>query len=204
MEYIFKYWQNAGILAIVLGLICFAIGFYFFRILFRLKRCSDAPKNFETELKKTITDNSFALFKQKFDSSHSLITKVICKGIEANNFKLKISDYDRLVDAYIKKITVNIVILAALTEAAPLVGLFGTVLGMIETFNGLAGYTSDTGAVLASGISKALITTQAGLIISIPGIFGILFLAVKETKLKAQMESYRTIINLYRKEKQSE
>ncbi len=198
MEIILKYWQSAGILAIVLAVICFGICYYFFRIYFNLKRFSDVPSNFEKTLKNAIKNSDFSQFKKEYEKSTALISKVICGCIIDNRLKLKITDYDRIVDSSIRKITLNLIILAALTTAAPLVGLFGTVLGMIETFDGLAGYATDTGAVLASGISKALITTQAGLIISIPGIFGILFLAISESKLKAEMTSYRTLINLYR------
>lgn len=51
---------------------------------------------------------------------------------------------------------------------APLVGLLGTVSGMVETFNAMAGEAQD-GMTMAGGISRALITTQYGLLIAIPG-----------------------------------
>jgi hypothetical protein len=51
---------------------------------------------------------------------------------------------------------------------APLVGLLGTVSGMVETFNALAG-DAQAGMSMAGGISRALITTQYGLLIAIPG-----------------------------------
>ncbi len=55
--------------------------------------------------------------------------------------------------------------MAALVAAAPLLGLLGTVIGMMDTFHAAA---TDT-AALASGIGKALVTTQAGLATAIPG-----------------------------------
>jgi biopolymer transport protein ExbB len=198
MEFIFKYWESAGGLSIVLAIVCFAICYYFFRIFFTLKKVSNVPVDFEKKLKEAIKKSDFSIFKKEYEKSTALIAKIIYDNISNNKLNLKLADYDRIVNSSIKKITVNLIVLTALTTAAPLVGLFGTVIGMIETFDGLAGYATDTGTVLASGISKALITTQAGLIISIPGIFGILFLAVAESKLKAQMASYRTLINLYR------
>jgi biopolymer transport protein ExbB len=48
------------------------------------------------------------------------------------------------------------------------VGLLGTVSGMVETFNALAG-DAQAGMSMAGGISRALITTQYGLLIAIPG-----------------------------------
>ncbi|MEW6743446.1 MAG: MotA/TolQ/ExbB proton channel family protein [Planctomycetota bacterium] len=60
--------------------------------------------------------------------------------------------------------------LAALTAVAPLLGLMGTVQGMIVTFDTLS--SSGTGDVqaLSRGISQALITTETGLVIALPGL----------------------------------
>ncbi len=60
--------------------------------------------------------------------------------------------------------------LAILVSTAPLMGLLGTVMGMLATFRGLAGNVGvRTADLVAGGISEALITTQTGLIIAIPG-----------------------------------
>ncbi len=58
-------------------------------------------------------------------------------------------------------------------SAAPLWGLLGTVTGMLTTFGGLAkgGGGDKTMDVVAKGISEALITTETGLMIAIPGYF---------------------------------
>lgn len=58
-------------------------------------------------------------------------------------------------------------------SAAPLVGLLGTVTGMLTTFGALAtGSGGDkTMAMVASGISEALVTTETGLVIALPGLF---------------------------------
>ena len=59
----------------------------------------------------------------------------------------------------------------AVVLVAPLLGLLGTVIGMIETFDSLkdAALFSQSGGV-AGGISQALITTQMGLVVAIPGL----------------------------------
>ncbi|MBK1828289.1 MotA/TolQ/ExbB proton channel family protein [Haloferula rosea] len=62
--------------------------------------------------------------------------------------------------------------LTVLIAAAPLLGLLGTVAGMLVSFDGLAGSAGgepiDT---ISAGISKALVTTQAGLVIAVPAAF---------------------------------
>ncbi|MBX2810758.1 MAG: MotA/TolQ/ExbB proton channel family protein [Myxococcales bacterium] len=60
----------------------------------------------------------------------------------------------------------------ALVQAAPLLGLLGTVTGMIETFDSLGSNTliSQTGGGVAGGISEALFSTQMGLVVAVPGL----------------------------------
>jgi biopolymer transport protein ExbB len=58
-------------------------------------------------------------------------------------------------------------------SAAPLVGLLGTVTGMLATFSALASGSGGekTMGLIADGISEALITTETGLVIALPGLF---------------------------------
>ncbi|MCF7855263.1 MAG: MotA/TolQ/ExbB proton channel family protein [Candidatus Pacebacteria bacterium] len=64
-------------------------------------------------------------------------------------------------------------VMGALVTAAPLLGLLGTVLGMITTFTGVGLQSGQTADMVAGGISRALITTQAGLVAALPGTFGL-------------------------------
>jgi biopolymer transport protein ExbB len=61
--------------------------------------------------------------------------------------------------------------IAVLASIAPLLGLLGTVLGMIETFDVISVFGTGNARAMAGGISVALVTTQSGLIIAIPGLF---------------------------------
>ncbi len=58
-----------------------------------------------------------------------------------------------------------------LAAVAPLLGLLGTVAGMITTFEAISRFGTANARALASGISEALITTQAGLVVAVPGLF---------------------------------
>ena len=60
--------------------------------------------------------------------------------------------------------------LMVLASASPLVGLLGTVGGMLRTFDGLSMQDSYKMDLVASGISEALVTTQAGLLVAIPAL----------------------------------
>lgn len=61
--------------------------------------------------------------------------------------------------------------LATVVAAAPLLGLLGTVLGMIQVFESVSLAGAVRGEQLSAGIAQALITTAAGLIIAIPMLF---------------------------------
>jgi biopolymer transport protein ExbB len=61
-------------------------------------------------------------------------------------------------------------LIAVLAAIAPLLGLLGTVLGMIETFDVIAMFGTGNARAMAGGISVALITTQTGLLVAIPGL----------------------------------
>lgn len=62
-------------------------------------------------------------------------------------------------------------LLGIFAKLSTLIGLLGTVTGMIQSFNNIVEKGISTASIVASGISQALITTAAGLIIAIPATF---------------------------------
>jgi biopolymer transport protein ExbB len=76
----------------------------------------------------------------------------------------------------------------SLVAAAPLMGLLGTVLGMLRTFYGLSTSAgAETVGGVASGISEALVTTQTGLTISLPGLFLVMLIQRRKHQLEANL-----------------
>ena len=65
----------------------------------------------------------------------------------------------------------DIRVLDAMVAAAPLLGLLGTVMGMIATFSVLSSRGTVETELLSGGISEALVTTQVGLVVALPGLF---------------------------------
>jgi biopolymer transport protein ExbB/TolQ len=61
--------------------------------------------------------------------------------------------------------------LATIGSTAPFVGLFGTVLGIINSFRGYSGERSGLMSMEAGGISEALITTGLGLLVAVPAVW---------------------------------
>jgi len=79
-----------------------------------------------------------------------------------------------------------------LAAIAPLLGLLGTVTGMITTFQAISLYGTGSPKALAVGISEALITTQSGLLVSIPGLFAAGVLSRRANKYYADLEEFST------------
>jgi biopolymer transport protein ExbB len=79
--------------------------------------------------------------------------------------------------------------IAVLAQAAPLLGLLGTVLGMIATFDIISFFGTGNAKAMAGGISEALITTQIGLLIAIPGLYMSSFLKRRAERLKQRIAS---------------
>jgi biopolymer transport protein ExbB len=88
-------------------------------------------------------------------------------------------------------------------STAPLLGLLGTVTGMLATFGALASGSGGekTMALVAKGISEALVTTETGLIIALPGLFFQYQLARQLERYKAFLAHLEAICtqNLYKK-----
>lgn len=61
-------------------------------------------------------------------------------------------------------------LLLAIASTAPLLGMTGTVTGMIKAFGAMAGAGALSGGLVAAGIAEALITTAAGLLIAVPTV----------------------------------
>ena len=82
--------------------------------------------------------------------------------------------------------------LGTIAAVSPLLGLLGTVIGMIDVFNAVMLQGTGNTAVLAGGISKALITTAAGLTVAIPALFFHRFLVRRVDELVVAMEQEAT------------
>ncbi len=84
--------------------------------------------------------------------------------------------------------------IGVLVSVAPLLGLLGTVLGMIETFTVIAVYGTGNANAMANGISIALITTEAGLLVAVPGLLLSGLLLTQASRLEVQLEEDTTIL----------
>jgi biopolymer transport protein TolQ len=84
--------------------------------------------------------------------------------------------------------------LASIGSVSPLIGLLGTVLGVIHSFIGIATRGSGNLSAVAPGVAEALVATAAALAVAIPATFGYNIFATRLNRLDAMMESFATAI----------
>lgn len=89
----------------------------------------------------------------------------------------------------------NINFLGTLSAVAPLLGLLGTVLGIIESFLVIDLGTNSNPTLMIPGISKALITTAAGMFIAIPALFAYRYFQRLVQEYIAELEQQSTLFH---------
>ncbi len=84
----------------------------------------------------------------------------------------------------------SMIFLASIVSGAPFLGLLGTVWGVMEAFSAVAVQQTAGIQQIAPGISAALLTTIAGLVVAIPSVFGYNILLASTRRLITEMENY--------------
>ncbi len=100
--------------------------------------------------------------------SHDPIARVLAHGITHHDFSLE-GALEVAALAEVKRMKRSMAILDTIITVAPLLGIFGTVTGILVSFGALEGRVPDP-KVVAAGIAEAVITTVAGLAIAIPTV----------------------------------
>lgn len=89
----------------------------------------------------------------------------------------------------------NINFLGTLSAVAPLLGLLGTVLGIIESFLGMDLGSGSNPTLMIPGLSKALITTAAGMVVAIPALFAFRYFQRLVQECVAELEQQSTLFH---------
>lgn len=125
------------------------------------------------------TERALALARELPGPAGRMLEEAVRHWREPKEFIEEIL-YEKML-ALRPKLERGVPFLALTAAAAPLLGLLGTVTGMINTFNVITVFGTGDPKTLAGGISEALITTEFGLIVAIPSL---LLHAVLSRKLK--------------------
>ena len=101
---------------------------------------------------------------------------------------------DRVMDVTIareaERLEARLLVLATVGSSAPFIGLFGTVWGIMTSFQAIAASKNTNLAVVAPGIAEALLATALGLLAAIPAVIAYNKLSADAGKLSARMEGF--------------
>ena len=84
----------------------------------------------------------------------------------------------------------NLIILASVASASPFIGLFGTVWGIVNSFQAIAATKNTTLAVVAPGIAEALLATALGLFAAIPAVIFYNLFSNEIRRVSGKLEDY--------------
>ena len=94
------------------------------------------------------------------------------------------------IDKQVEKLETKMVFLASTGSVAPLLGLFGTVWGIMNSFNAIGAMQSANIAAVAPGVAEALLTTAVGLIAAIPAVLGYNKISNDINRIAARAETF--------------
>ncbi|MDM1334791.1 MULTISPECIES: MotA/TolQ/ExbB proton channel family protein [Acinetobacter] len=164
--------------------------------LIRLKRKAVLPS---TLLMSPVQNASQVMQKiqQSTELKHSTLGRVFAAGYAS---KPQGEQYARaqmevMASQEIGYLEKNINFLGTLSAVAPLLGLLGTVLGIIESFLMIDVGTGSDPVLMMPGISKALITTAAGMLIAIPALFAHRYFQRLVQEYVAELEQQATLFH---------
>jgi biopolymer transport protein ExbB len=141
----------------------------------------------------SFAENPTADFRDKFgaESAVARLARIVLENGATNNDarteKVRIAFTNEHA-----RIERHLGIISVVATLLPLLGLLGTVTGMIASFNAIAAYGSGNPSVVADGIAEALITTEAGLITSIPLLYLHQVLSNRADTLARRLDEFTT------------
>ncbi|HMR43982.1 MAG TPA: MotA/TolQ/ExbB proton channel family protein [Saprospiraceae bacterium] len=180
-----------GIIIYIVLLVLSFIAFYiFFERYLTIKRAGKIDENFMNNIRANVQSGNIAAAKALCQTTDSPVARMVEKGLQRIGKPLRDIDaaIENVGNLEIFKLEKNLSTLASIAGAAPMIGFFGTVTGMILAFYQMATEQNVTPDVLAGGIYQALLTTAIGLFVGIFSFVGYNLLVANVDKVVFKME----------------
>lgn len=180
-----------GIIIVLMLLVLSVIALYIFveRYL-TIKRAGQVDHSFMNSIRANVQSGNIPGAKALCQSTDSPIARMVEKGIQRIGKPLRDIDtaIENVGNLEIFKLEKNLSTLASIAGAAPMIGFFGTVTGMIMAFYRMSTEQNVTPDLLAGGIYQALLTTAFGLFVGIFAFIGYNILVANVEKVVFKME----------------
>ncbi len=172
--------SSGGIIGfIIIGISVIAMALIIDSLL-KIRKNNMIPNELLPKIEKAIISKDYDA-ASKLCARDTFLTRVIKAGLSQHSSVLGYYDMQNAMqeesERYISKLLRRVDYISFIGSATPMLGLLGTVTGMIKAFNQIAlTEGSAKASELAGGISEALITTCLGLIVAIPAMFFVTFI----------------------------
>ena len=173
------------------------------RIVFFARNEKNVGNNFRDEILSLVANKKIDEAIALCDTKKSCVASAVKKFLQKAPRGIDVQDYEFIL----KEITIKetspyerrLNLLASVISISPMLGLLGTVTGMIRAFTNISKYGTGDAAIVADGIAEALLTTAAGLMIAIPVIVVYNYLNRRLEKMENEIDDVVTnIINIFR------
>lgn len=174
------YMRAGGVVMIPILMVSFFMWLLIFNRVLFLRRLymRNIPRSMAGEL---VYNNQMP--EDRFQGANSLLVREFISA-RSGDPELDAFILDETVVRLVSSLDSKLALINVLAGVAPLLGLLGTVTGMMDTFDVITVFGTGNAKAMAGGISVSLITTQTGLMVSIPGLYMSGFLAKRANNLK--------------------
>jgi len=197
IRYIFYYTEKGGLINLLIFGVCFVILFIGMEKLIQfwlLNRQPVSDESIKDELKKgSQTNNEFIRL---------FMSKVRKEFLHSENYTANM--LKELLFETKPRLESGLTTMAAWIAVAPLLGLLGTVVGMVKTFAVISEFGIGNPHMLSEGISLSLLTTQAGLLVAFPCmLFHNFLVQQKNNLLQKNIVQAETVLRILKGEQQN-
>lgn len=173
----------------LLGISIIAVAIIIERLI-TLQRIKTDTADFVKEINELLGKNMMEEALSRCESERSPAGKVIIGGLK--HFRKSRDEVESAIETAgeieIGKMEKGLTYLLTIAKISPLIGFFGTVIGMIKAFEAIGRFGVENPRMVAVGISEALITTAGGLLIAIPVFFAHFYFMNRINKFVLSMQ----------------
>jgi len=174
------------------------------RIVFFAVNEKNVGNNFKDEILSLVANKKLDEAIALCDTKKSCVATAVKKFLQKAPKGIDVQDYEfilkEVTNQEISPYERRLNLLASVISISPMLGLLGTVTGMIRAFTNISKYGAGDAAIVADGIAEALLTTAAGLMIAIPVIVVYNYLNRRLEKMENEIDDVVTnIINIFRR-----
>lgn len=187
--------QDSGLLGILISLALLILSIYavyiFIERYMSITKAANIDQSFMVNIRTNVQNGNIDAAKALCSNTDTPVARMVEKGLvrigkPLNDINAAI---DNVGNIELGKLEKNLSTLATISGAAPMIGFFGTVTGMISAFREMSLTENITPDVLAGGIYQALLTTAFGLFVGIIAFVGYNYLVALVDKVIFQMEA---------------